>query len=409
MTVVEFFEKAPIENMITTLTSRPEKLIFVGVESLMNKSIKVYEDFLIKKDYPTKVERRAIEKNNLHNILKVLTEIIETEQDCVFDITGGEDTVLLAIGMLFENYKNIKPFKMQRFNIHTNKIIDCDLDDCVSFEGAFPLTVKELVSLYEGIVVPEEPQPPKTADINDINILWELLRNDPVEWNRSLSALHELEKKSAAPKGSLDFVLDRDLLSPFINNFNEKYTLVSTLLKKLYDSGLLCRFSMHNKTVKYTYRDSLIKRYLKKEGNLLELKTYFEARNLTQNGLPFFADCFLSVTIDWDGVIHAQNDKNKDTRNEIDVMLMKGLIPVFISCKNGTIKEDELYKLHTVATQFGGKYAKKVLIAAKLDRDTESANEAYIQRAKDMNITLVPNAIKFEDSDWQDFLRNLVK
>lgn len=409
MTIVEFFEKAPIENMIATLSSRPEKLIFVGVESLMKKSIKVYENFLIKKGYPTKVDKRAIDKNNLHNILDVLSKIIETEEDCVFDITGGEDTVLLATGMLFEKYKNIKPFKMQRFNIHTGKIVDCDLDDCVSFEGAFPLTVKELISLYEGIVVPEEPQPPSTADINDINILWGLLCDNPTEWNRSLSALHELEKKSGAEKNSLHFVLDSDFLRPLIKNFDEKYNLASALLKKLYDSGLLCRFSMRNKIVKYTYRDSLIKRYLKKEGNLLELKTYFEARNLTQNGLPFFNDCFLSVSIDWDGVVHSQNDENKDTRNEIDVMLMKGLIPVFISCKNGTIKEDELYKLHTVATQFGGKYAKKVLIAAKLDRDSENANEAYIQRAKDMNITLVPNAIEFEDVDWQDFLRDLVK
>ena len=69
---------------------------------------------------------------------------------------------------------------------------------------------------------------------------------------------------------------------------------------------------------------------------------------------------------------------------------MHGMIPVFVSCKSGSIKnigKDELYKLDTVATRFGGKYAKKVLIATSLNN---SPDANYLrQRAKDMQIRLV--------------------
>ena len=53
---------------------------------------------------------------------------------------------------------------------------------------------------------------------------------------------------------------------------------------------------------------------------------------------------------------------------KIDVILMHGTTLLFISCKNGNIGEEELYKLHTVAERFGGPYVRKMLIATNLDR-----------------------------------------
>ena len=68
-------------------------------------------------------------------------------------------------------------------------------------------------------------------------------------------------------------------------------------------------------------------------------------------------------------------------------MMMHGMVPVFVSCKNGGTDADELYKLQSVAARFGGKYAKKVLIATSLD-DSDKSN--YIrQRAENMEIRLI--------------------
>ena len=131
------------------------------------------------------------------------------------------------------------------------------------------------------------------------------------------------------------------------------------------------------------------------------MKCYFEAMYMEHKGKPYFNDCYVGVGIDWDGIIHPLEENWKDTTNEIDVMLMRGSIPTFISCKHGKIGEEELYKLNTVATRFGGKYAKKILIATHLEKESASSMKSYLQRAKDMNIQLIPNARELSKKDWQ--------
>ena len=44
-------------------------------------------------------------------------------------------------------------------------------------------------------------------------------------------------------------------------------------------------------------------------------------------------DYAVGVIVDWDGV----DDSGAETSNEIDIMLVKGFTPVFISCKNGHV------------------------------------------------------------------------
>ena len=81
------------------------------------------------------------------------------------------------------------------------------------------------------------------------------------------------------------------------------------------------------------------------------------------------------------------DERTDGTRNEIDVMLMKGLVPIFISCKNGHVSMEELYKLNTVAERFGRRYSKKVLISSTLEK---SKNSEYIRaRAEDMGIRII--------------------
>ena len=108
-----------------------------------------------------------------------------------------------------------------------------------------------------------------------------------------------------------------------------------------------------------------------------------------EDGNPVYNDVRNGAFIDWDGVCHG-NDGEYDTENEIDVIMIHGLIPVFVSCKNGAVRMDELYKLDAVATRFGGKYAKKIMIAIALGGDTSFAYH-FRQRAKDMNIRLIEN------------------
>ena len=102
-------------------------------------------------------------------------------------------------------------------------------------------------------------------------------------------------------------------------------------------------------------------------------------------------DCMVGVHLDWDGVIY--NHSLKDTLNEIDVLSLKGVIPTFISCKNGSVNQMALYELQTVADKFGGKYAKKLIVASNLEKCIGKANAKYIaQRTAEMNIRIISDA-----------------
>ena len=67
--------------------------------------------------------------------------------------------------------------------------------------------------------------------------------------------------------------------------------------------------------------------------------------------------------------------------------MMKGIVPVFVSCKNGCVDIEELYKFNSVAERFGGKNVRKILIATSLGEDVRS--EYFRRRAKDMKIRLI--------------------
>lgn len=128
---------------------------------------------------------------------------------------------------------------------------------------------------------------------------------------------------------------------------------------------------------------------------------------LDSKGNPVYNDVVNGVVIDWDGEFHDESLKQEyDTENEIDILLMHNIVPVFISCKNGIVTADELYKLNTVAERFGGKYSKKVLVATSVSSLGE-AGKYLRQRAKDMNIKIVEDVQTLDDCKLERKLKDL--
>ena len=405
MIIVESFEKAPIENMISVLAAKPEKVVFLGDAAQMREPVRKYQEILNKKGIATEVVLKGIQKNNLKNILSVITVLVEKEEELIFDITGGEDLVLLAFGIIYERYRDKKQIKMQRFNINSGKIIDCDYDQEVSYEDAFCMKIEELISLYGGVVVPEEELPMIDNPLDIVDRVWNLARRNGTKWNKAHSSLKELERKADTSEESLEVKMDFTNVKKDIGEFQKKYQEVTTLLAEFDKAGLVCELVIDEDRVCYKYKNAFVKRCLVNSGDALEMKCYCEALELSNKGKSYFNDCCVGVTIDWDGVIHSKDENWKDTTNEIDLILMRGLIPTFVSCKNGKIGEEELYKLNTVAEKFGGKYAKKMLIATKLERENYVAKKAYMKRAEDMGITIIPNAGELTKEEWVKVFR----
>lgn len=390
MTYIEFFDKDAVENICSCFVHVPEKVILIGDnKKLMEKHKLRYKDVLLARGIDVEFVCCAVNKNRMETIVETLSMIVEENLNCVFDLTGGEDLYLVATGIVFEKFKD-RNVQMHRINIRNGAIIDVDQDGTTILAEKEPkLTIEENIKIYGGNVISNEKREDTTpnwdmsADFeNDINAMWKICRQDVRLWNTQINVF-EIAEKMNGQREKLRLCVPLDRLTETIERDGSNYVLIQRITHGLKKAGLLRSVSADNNVFVVEFKNEQVKRCLTIAGRVLELKVYLAALKAEEkDGTPTYHDVKNGVNIDWDGEQNAFG-----TENEIDLMTMHGLVPVFVSCKNGFFDNNELYKLNTVATRFGGKYAKKVLIATGLD-DTDFSN--YIrQRANDMGIRLV--------------------
>ncbi len=394
MTLVEFFEKDAIENVCSSLTKAPERVILLGDKlRLMQKHAERYKTILESRGVTAEFICRTVNKNRMQTIIDALSSIVEAHDDCVFDLTGGEDLYLVATGIVFEKYKN-RNIQMHRFNIRNGTIIDGDQDGQTIMENDAPvLSIEENVRIYGGDVIYDDQRKDATYrwDMNDefkndINAMWDICRRDARLWNTQIGVFEAAYKLSGC-SDDLTVSVQTDCLKRAVEQSGGRFVAIRRIIDGLYREGLLETYLCNDDLFSITYKNIQVKHCLTVAGKVLEMKMFLAALDAEEkDGEKTYNDVMNGVFIDWDGDI-GTDKYDCDTSNEIDVMMMHGMVPVFVSCKNGYINKDELYKLNTVAARFGGKYAKKVLVATSLD-DSGASNHIR-QRAGDMGIRLI--------------------
>ncbi len=369
MTFIEFFDKTTVENICACLTFVPDKIILLGSKSrVLSAHSQRYASIFEGRGQRVEIVWKSLNRNNLNGIIEYLSNIVETEEECAFGLTGGDDLFLTAAGIVYERYKD-KHILLHRYNIHNNTVYDCDNDGKVFTinENSY-LSVAENVKVYGGEVVfggRGTTLWSLTDDFkNDILAAWSVCKQNPKRWN------------SCIGQG----VSEGEVIEKL-----EKYGLVKKKGNRL------------------EYKNSQVKNLLTKSGLALELIIYLAGKQACDEfGKSMYNDVLNGVCIDWDGITDADA---VDTQNEIDVMYMHGMIPVFISCKNGAVDTEELYKLNSVAHRFGGLYAKKVLVATSLDK-MGSFSDYFRQRAVDMNIRIIEGVQDMSFEELTETVKN---
>ncbi len=386
MTLVECFDREPVENMMACLQLRPEKVLFLGDEAELELSR--YRKFLRERKLEISLEACPVDMGNVRDIIACLEDIVDREDKIVIDVTGGAEQVVLAVGMVLaqldENQR--QRVDVQRYDVMDEEII-----------ADAALTVREVLALHGGLIFPRTEQPGSHYTPDHLKRLWDAMCADNKDWNKSVMILNEFESRCDS---DTDIYLPLNAIAGGIARFEEKLVQLRRHLDRLSRCGVIEDRSSIN-TLRYSYRDPLLRSCAQKAGNVLEIKSLLEARAIRREGKAYFGDCVMSVNIDWDGVVHDSMGRVAETRNEMDLILVRGVVPLFVSCKNGEVDEDELYKLHTVAHRFGGAHARKMLIATDLDRKKPGSVRALLQRAKDMDIYVVKDAAALSNSGWQ--------
>ncbi|MBR5947682.1 MAG: DUF1887 family protein [Clostridia bacterium] len=397
MTLIEFFEKSVVENICTSIVHAPERVILVGYQKgLLNDHAQRYREFFLKHGHDIDFKCKNINKNDVATIVKTLEEIIEQYPDCIIDVTGGEDLYIFAAGIVCERHRD-KNIQVHYINIRSGVTYDCDMDgEKISQDNPLSFTVEDNVSLYGGRVIYEDEMADTTHlwDMNeefkrDIRTLWSICKEDCGMWNWQMDVLGAAELYREPDTEPEVTVCSRDvLLDHQERNGRNRYLFNNELIKKLIKAKLISSFEFDkSKPVHIEYKNEQIKRCLTKSGQALELIVYLAALEAKEkNGNPTYNDVMTGVFLDWDGELQEKRFA-PGAENEVDVIMMRGMIPVFVSCKNGNFSADELYKLQSVANKFGGKYAKKVLIAPMLEKNSNKA--AIIERCNDMQINLI--------------------
>lgn len=404
MTLIECFDPSFLNNVAGCLHLRPEKLIMLGDMEDMEPISKRFRYFLKQRNLNTKLVLCPVAGNDMAAIADKLNDIVRSEEKCVIDLSGGDETVIMAVGAMLVGLDSSlrKRVSVQKFDPFTGDATDCDGDRNTIPGHPASLSVQELIALNGGTVYPELFAQAENCSARDLDPLWSIVSADPRDWNRKIMVLSEFESRADS---KTQVFLPLRYLRGGITNFDEKESLMRDLLSEFDRRGVIVDRSSGS-NFNYTYTSPLMRYCTLKAGNVLEMKVLLEARSLRVDGRRFFTDCQMGVGIDWDGIIHKPAEHIPETRNEIDLILTRGLVPLFISCKNGDTDENELYKLNTVATRFGGPFARKMLIATNLDGKNPTASRSFIQRAKDMNIALVADASELTRGEWEEVLKS---
>ncbi|MBR4959282.1 MAG: hypothetical protein IKY52_00115 [Clostridia bacterium] len=435
MTLIEFFDKVPTDNIIAALSLKPRHIVFLGTDREKISSLLPHiRRILSARGVKSSLTMRIIDRDDLSGILEAMGSVLEKEDEFVFDFTGGDDTALVALGMVFRMAdRRAGVFRMScesRKGILYKIPLSGGTFEAVPYDGTLPenpvyLTLQENIQLYRGQVREEmigtntRAGHPFTADIyRELNRMWRLCQTDCSFWNSQVGKLG----------GALRVLPDDKSMYTLSGNMRG---LEDSFLASLTDGGFL-RMEQHGKGGLWycTFPDPYVRDCLTKAGTLLEYKTYMTALYWPDGtGSSPYTDGGAGVVIDWEEAVqkgktqpkHSKNnsyEKKKShqpviTRNEIDTLLMRGLVPVFISCKNGEVDTDELYKLSTVAGRFGSRYAKRALaVTSYFDKDDRNyAGDGTVNymrsRAKDMNITLLENVHRMSDREFAEALHRL--
>ncbi len=414
MTYIEFFDRAATENICACLANVPDRVVMIGdKKKLLDQHAERYKGILSDRGYPdVEFVCKSINKNDIDNIVEALTKIIDEYGDCVFDLTGGEDLYLVATGIIKERFKD-KNIQMHRFNIRNNTIVDCDNDGRTIIQDALPeLTIEENIRVYGGDVAYDDQKPGTTYrwDMSDdfrrdIEFMWNTCKKDVRKWNTQIGILSAAELCRQNEDDPLKTVASISQMNSYLEEFGSSFNLFKDIVERLKVLYLITDYKQEEDTFEIQYKNEQVKRCLTKAGMALEMKIFSVARDVCDtNGNRVYNDVMNGVCIDWDGKIHIEREAY-DTENEIDVVMMKGLVPVFVSCKNGYVEIDELYKLNSVSEKFGNQYAKKVLVATALNLETDFG-QTFRKRAEAMDIKLVCGIQDMDEQELENAVRN---
>lgn len=384
---IEFFSENPLDNVISSLKFKYDKVVFYGYKDAMDQiAIKTVDNFLKSERVGIK-STEYIELTNesyvaLHEQLdKLVSELVSEGDSCYFDLTGGDELALAAAGVIAVKY-NIEMHEIDVVKDKINIMSEQASYDLLPKRNIY-LNIKEFLSLHEATVNWRVHK-----DQNEVDNLF--LHKEKI------SNLYKLTKKYGEKlwnKFSISMAYicrhQHELIEADYNHVREGLRITrinkmqfTDMLYKLQEKGIIYNLIISDYNIRFEFINNDYKDIICTGGAILEQYVYCKIMEDTEVN-----DCIIGCHLNWesDGNLNYV-DRGDDVLNEIDILYMKKNVPVFVSCKNKAIGQNlPLYELETVADRFGGENVVKVLVASG------GVTTAIRNRAEEMDIRIVVN------------------
>lgn len=367
MILAEFYDSECLENILSLEREVYERVVFLtppdGGPDERERG--VMEAYVLRR-FDCPVEFVPVAEMRMEAVCAAL------EQSCgesfVADVTGGPELFIAACGYYAAQHPD-RCAAVQQFDPKTGaRVFRFPDDGRAGVRTAAELNVLEAVSLHRCAITRDGTHGLGSGEIERETLrLWRAVGAHMREWNtfHMLPAANGLRKQSAQVK-RVSNAAERAACAAVAEYLAAEDILRDGQFTEL--DGQVC--------FGYTLNVPQSALFLyEKAGNLLE---HYCGAAAHRSGL--FGDCRVSVSLDWDGEL---GRSEADTKNEVDLILTRGHVPVFVSCKNTEIRNEYLYEIAAMAAHYGGRHAKPVIIS------NASTNPAVRDRAKDMGVLVI--------------------
>lgn len=373
-TLIELYDERPIENVLATEVFRPETTVFLCPASVAQDKARQasLREFFQRRGVDT--ECVFLETSLLYSdkVERQLGKVLAEYPDPAVEITGGSDAALFACGRLCAG-KEIPVFTYSRkqgrfydiyqapFAREVRPDVRYGIDDAILLAGGKTETGRVNNAVLE-----------RYADF--IPRLFGVYRDCRREWQRAVDYIQRVSRNP-----------DEDKDPPLhikagyrVKGDHGILEAPERVLEALEKVGALRDLSVsETEGVEFTFPDRQIRFWLRDVGSVLELMVY---KQCLDSGL--FNEVRTSVIVDWEA-----GSRRDAVTNEIDVVAVKGILPLFISCKTCAASTEALNELAILRDRFGGPMSQSVLATA------QPCRAATRHRAAELGIEIF---------DWED-------
>lgn len=374
--LVELFDKEPIENLIGSCIFAPELVVFLcdARDAALFKEQNVYR-LLRRRGLKTKARFLYFDARAPGQILRAFRAVARDYPGCVFDYTGGSDLVLLTAGA-FAAENDLPGYYI---DVAAGRFVN--INRCEALEKQFRMpafSIEDMLAMTGaalhgyGHMAPEELDAEFAGDVRKI---WPLVHKNPKAWGAFVGDLQAVTAANSVSRLAVECA------------WNPKsHKLNPAIAGQLLQMGAFTGYTTKDGRLRLAFKNEKIKRSLLNIGVWLELHCTLVAKDS-----GFFDDVRGSVIIDWD----VQSPAHNNAKNEVDVLLMRGIRPVFISCKMNLPSALALSEVKLLSEKFGGRGNRAVVVC---DAPLENETRALQNRARDLDIVLLGRASLGEET-----------